>query len=82
MVQSLPLHTNLFKQIFANTSPKGKGKGKQKVATGNTITNVTSEFNWEASVRDLRSFIESHTAQVGMHHLPFCSQRNPKPYID
>ncbi|KAG2182998.1 hypothetical protein INT44_005979, partial [Umbelopsis vinacea] len=59
---SLPLHTNLFKQIFANTNPKGKGK--QKVTTDNTFVDVTSEFNWEASVRDLRLFMESHTAQV------------------
>jgi hypothetical protein len=77
MVQSLPLHTNLFKQIFANANPKGKGKGKQKVTTDNTFVNVLSEFNWEASVRDLRSFIESHTAQVGKHHVPFCSQQSP-----
>ncbi|KAH8550563.1 hypothetical protein BGW37DRAFT_69123 [Umbelopsis sp. PMI_123] len=62
MVQSVPLQTHLFKQIFASSDPKGKGKGKQKATSDNTLRNVASQFNWEATARDLRSFIESHTA--------------------
>jgi hypothetical protein len=65
MVQTVPLQTHLFKQIFASTDPKGKGKGKQKATSDNTLRNVASQFNWEATARDLRSFIESHTALAG-----------------
>lgn len=65
MVYSLPLQTSLFKQIFASTNPKGKGKGKQTAAADNSFRNHSLEINWESTVRDFHSFIQAHAAQAG-----------------
>jgi hypothetical protein len=73
MVHSLPLQASLFKQIFATSNPKGKGKGKQKAAADNGLSNLPSEIDWETSLRDLHSFIQSHAADTGKPRYALCA---------